>query len=152
MRDKSFIDSIDDSKLAVYLCIYRGGGWTLYKLISRANSANLDNNRSTKLETLICSAHARTVRPQGRTVRSLNLLLNSCQSLVSLAHVRASPLMSTESTRHTLVVDDQNMSTMEPENTTHTSLVLERSLCHRTSVVILGIGDNKICVRQKMKG
>jgi hypothetical protein len=38
------------------------GGWTLYKLISRANFANLANNRSTKLGTLIYSAHARTVR------------------------------------------------------------------------------------------
>jgi hypothetical protein len=63
MRDKSVIDSIDDYKSAVYLSIYKGGGWTLYKLISRANSANLANNRSTKLGTLICSAHARTVRP-----------------------------------------------------------------------------------------
>jgi hypothetical protein len=35
------------------------GGWTLYKLISRANSANLANN--TKLGILICFAHARTV-------------------------------------------------------------------------------------------
>jgi hypothetical protein len=41
------------------------GGWTLYKLISRANSANLANNRSTKLGTLICSAHARAVWPTG---------------------------------------------------------------------------------------
>jgi hypothetical protein len=63
MRDKSVIDSIDDYKSAVYLCIYRGGGWTLYKLISRANSVNLANNRSTKLGILICSAHARTIRP-----------------------------------------------------------------------------------------
>jgi hypothetical protein len=31
----------------------------------RANSANLANNRSTKLETLICSAHAWTVCPTG---------------------------------------------------------------------------------------
>jgi hypothetical protein len=69
MRDRSIIDSIDDFKSAVYLSIYRGGGWTLYKLISRANSANLANNRSIKLGTLICSAHAQTVRPQGRTVR-----------------------------------------------------------------------------------
>jgi hypothetical protein len=69
MRDKSVIDLIDDYKLAVYLFIYRGGGWTLYKLISRANSTTLANNRSTKLETLICSTHARTVRPQGRTLR-----------------------------------------------------------------------------------
>jgi hypothetical protein len=76
MRDRSVIDSIDEYKSAVYLGIYRGGGWTLYKLISRANSANLANNHSTKLGTLICSAHARTVRPQGRTIRSLNLVLN----------------------------------------------------------------------------
>jgi hypothetical protein len=69
MRNRSVIDSIDDHKSAVYLCIYRGGCWTLYKLISRANSANLANNRSTKLGTLICSAHARTVWSQGRTVR-----------------------------------------------------------------------------------
>ena len=34
MRDKSVIDSIDDYKSDVYLSIYRGGGWTLYKLIS----------------------------------------------------------------------------------------------------------------------
>jgi hypothetical protein len=54
------------------------GGWTLYKLIFRVNSANLANNRSTKLGTLICSAHARTVRPQGRTVRALKLVLNIC--------------------------------------------------------------------------
>jgi hypothetical protein len=37
----------------------------------------LANNRSTKLGTLICSAHARTVRPQGRTVRALKLVLNN---------------------------------------------------------------------------
>jgi hypothetical protein len=41
------------------------GGWTLYKLISQTNSTNLANNRSTKLGTLICSAHAWTVRPTG---------------------------------------------------------------------------------------
>jgi hypothetical protein len=63
MRNRSVIDSIDDYKSAVYLSIYRGGDWTLYKLISRANSVNLANNRSIKLETLICSAYARTVRP-----------------------------------------------------------------------------------------
>ena len=40
-------------------------GWTLYKLISRANSVNLANNFSTKLGTLICSTYARTVRPTG---------------------------------------------------------------------------------------
>jgi hypothetical protein len=67
MRDKSVIDSIDDYKSVVYLSIYRGGGWTLYKLTSRANSANLANNCSTKLGTLIYSTHARTVRPQDRT-------------------------------------------------------------------------------------
>jgi hypothetical protein len=38
------------------------GGWTLYKLISRANFANLANKHSKKLGTLICSVHAQTVR------------------------------------------------------------------------------------------
>jgi hypothetical protein len=38
------------------------GGWTRYKLISQVNLANLANNRSKKLETLIGSARARTVR------------------------------------------------------------------------------------------
>jgi hypothetical protein len=41
------------------------GGWTLYTTEFRANSANLANKHSTKLETLIYSAHARTVRPTG---------------------------------------------------------------------------------------
>jgi hypothetical protein len=68
MRDKSVIDSIDYYKSAVYLSIYRRGGWTLYKLISQANFTNLANNRSTKLRTLICSAHARTVRTADRPV------------------------------------------------------------------------------------
>jgi hypothetical protein len=78
MRDRSIIDSIDDHKSTVYLSIYRGGGWTLYKLISRANSANLANKRSTKLRTLICSAHARTVRPTGANRPLLKLVLNIC--------------------------------------------------------------------------
>jgi hypothetical protein len=47
----------------VFLCFYRGGGWTRYKQISRANSANLANNCSKKLGTLTGSARARTVRP-----------------------------------------------------------------------------------------
>jgi hypothetical protein len=34
MQDRSIIDSIDDYKSVIYLSIYRGGGWTLYKLIS----------------------------------------------------------------------------------------------------------------------
>jgi hypothetical protein len=37
----------------------------------RAYPIILANNRSTKLGTLICSAHARTVRPQARTVRTV---------------------------------------------------------------------------------
>jgi hypothetical protein len=41
------------------------GGWTLYMTGFRANSANLANKHSTKLETLIYSAQARTVRPTG---------------------------------------------------------------------------------------
>jgi hypothetical protein len=39
------------------------GGWTRYKQISWANSANLANNYSKKLGTLTGSARARTVRP-----------------------------------------------------------------------------------------
>jgi hypothetical protein len=65
MRDRSFIDSIDDYKSTVYLSIYRGGGLDLLQTNFRANSVNLANNRSTKLGTLICSVHARTVRPTG---------------------------------------------------------------------------------------
>jgi hypothetical protein len=42
------------------------GGWTLYKLISQTNSANLANNHSTKLGTLIYSAHVRTIRTADR--------------------------------------------------------------------------------------
>jgi hypothetical protein len=73
------------------------GGWTLYTTDFRANSVNLANHRSTKLGTLICSAHARTVRPtdancpdhrcglsgprtvrpQGRTVHTLILVPNN---------------------------------------------------------------------------
>jgi hypothetical protein len=82
MRNRSVIDSIDDYKSAVYLCIYRGGGWTCYKQTPRVNSENLANKHSKKLGTLICSArvdrlaHRRgpsrpwTVRPQGQTVRT----------------------------------------------------------------------------------
>jgi hypothetical protein len=63
MRNRSCIDSIDDYKSAVYLSIYRGGGLDPLQTNSRAYPAILANNRSTKLGTLICSAHARTVRP-----------------------------------------------------------------------------------------
>jgi hypothetical protein len=54
------------------------GGWTLYTTDFRANSANIANNRSTKLETPICSVYARTLRadPQSRTVRTLILMPN----------------------------------------------------------------------------
>jgi hypothetical protein len=70
MRNRSCIDSIDDHyKSAVDLSIYRGGGLEPLQTNFRVNPANLANNRSTKLGTLNCSAHARTVRPQGRTVR-----------------------------------------------------------------------------------
>jgi hypothetical protein len=77
MRDNSVIDSIDDHKSVVYLCIYRGGGWALYKLTSRANSANLANNHSTKLGTLICSAHERIVRTTSANRPVLILVLNT---------------------------------------------------------------------------
>jgi hypothetical protein len=78
MRNRSVIDSIDDYKSAVYLSIYRGGRLDPLQTNFRADSVNLANNRSTKLGTLNCSTHARTVRPQGRTVRRLNLVLNIC--------------------------------------------------------------------------
>jgi hypothetical protein len=54
-----------DYKSAVYLSIYKEEGLDPLQINFRANSANLANNRSTKLGTLICSAHARTVRPTG---------------------------------------------------------------------------------------
>jgi hypothetical protein len=60
MRNRSVIDSIDDYKSVVYLSIYRGGLDPLQTNF-RANFVNLANNHSTKLETLNCSAHARTV-------------------------------------------------------------------------------------------
>ena len=78
MRNRSGIDSIDDYKSVVYLSIYRGGGLDPLQTNFRANPVNLANNRSTKLGTLICSALARTVRPQGRTVRRLTLVPNIC--------------------------------------------------------------------------
>jgi len=65
MRNRSCIDSIDDYKSAVYLSIYRGGGLDPLQTNFRAYPMILANNRSTKLGTLICSAHARTVRPTG---------------------------------------------------------------------------------------
>jgi hypothetical protein len=65
MWDRSIIDSIDNYKSTVYLSIYRGGGLDVLQTNFWANSAILANNRSTKLGTLICSAHARTVRPTG---------------------------------------------------------------------------------------
>jgi hypothetical protein len=65
MRNRSVIDSIDNYKSAVYLSIYRGGGLDPLQTNFRANFVNLANNRSIKLETLNCSAHARTVRPIG---------------------------------------------------------------------------------------
>jgi hypothetical protein len=58
MRNRSVIDSIDYYKSAVYLCIYRGGGWTRYKQTPRANPANFVNKHGKKLGTLICSARA----------------------------------------------------------------------------------------------
>jgi hypothetical protein len=66
MRNRSCIDSIDDDyKSAVDLSIYRGGGLDPLHNWFRANPTNIANNRNTKLGTLICSAHARTVRPTG---------------------------------------------------------------------------------------
>jgi hypothetical protein len=63
--NRSCIDSIVDYKSAVYLSIYRGGGLDPLQTNFRAYPMILANNRSTKLGTLICSAHVRTVRPTG---------------------------------------------------------------------------------------
>jgi hypothetical protein len=63
MRNRSIFDLIDDYKSAVYLSIYRGGWLDPLQTNFRVISTNLANNRSTKLGTLNCSAHARTVRP-----------------------------------------------------------------------------------------
>ena len=65
MQNRSVLDSIDDYKSAIYLSIYRGEGLDPLQTNFRAYPAILANNRSTKLGTLICSAHMRTVRPTG---------------------------------------------------------------------------------------
>jgi hypothetical protein len=92
MRNRSCIDSIDDDyKSVVHLSIYRGGGLDPLQTNFRAFPVILANNRSTKLGTLICSAHARTVRPPGADClnrgpsglragpsASLNTMLNIC--------------------------------------------------------------------------
>jgi hypothetical protein len=65
MRNRSCIDSIDGHKSAVYLSIYRGGGLDPLQTNFRAYPEILGNKHSKKLETLICSALARTVRPIG---------------------------------------------------------------------------------------
>jgi hypothetical protein len=53
------------------------GGWTLYTTVFRVNSANLANKHSTKLGTLNCSAHARTVRPLKMVLTGSNPILFS---------------------------------------------------------------------------
>jgi hypothetical protein len=60
MRNRSVIDSIGDYKSAIYLSIYRVGGLDPLQTNFQVISASLANNRSTKLGTLNCSAHAWT--------------------------------------------------------------------------------------------
>jgi hypothetical protein len=79
MRNRSCIDSIDDYKSVVYLSIYRGGGLDPLQTNFRAYPEIFANKHSKKLGTLICSVPARTVRPQGRTVRALKMVLNNVQ-------------------------------------------------------------------------
>jgi hypothetical protein len=69
-------DSIDDYKSVVYLSIYRGGGLDPLQTNFRAYPEIFANKHSKKLGTLICSAPARTVRPQGQTIRALKMVLN----------------------------------------------------------------------------
>jgi hypothetical protein len=65
MRIVLIEDSIDDYKSVVYLSIYRGGELDSLQTNFRAFPVILVNNHNTKLGTLICSAHARTVQPPG---------------------------------------------------------------------------------------
>jgi hypothetical protein len=55
---------------AVALHLYKGGGLDLLQTDFRVNPAVLGNKSREKLGTLTDSAHARTVRPQRRTVRA----------------------------------------------------------------------------------
>jgi hypothetical protein len=99
MQNISVIDSIDDYKSVVYLSAYRGRGLDPLQTNFRANSANLANNRSTKLGTLICSAHARTVRTMDRPASGpdrpqLILVPNICPCLlVELSKLKATNSM-----------------------------------------------------------
>jgi hypothetical protein len=91
MRNRSCIDSIDDDyKSAVYLSIYRGGGLDPLKTNFRAYPEIFANKHNKKLGTLICSTPARTVRPQGRTVRALKIVLNTEQSIYTIS-IRLEP-------------------------------------------------------------
>jgi hypothetical protein len=58
MRDKLIVDSINDYKSVVLLCIYKGGGLDPLQTNSRANSVNLVNKHIKKLGTLIGFARA----------------------------------------------------------------------------------------------
>jgi hypothetical protein len=54
---------------AVALHLYKEGGLDTLHVVFRANPAVLANKPREKLGTLTDSAHTRTVRPQGRTIR-----------------------------------------------------------------------------------
>jgi hypothetical protein len=56
---------------AVALHLYKGGGLDPLQTVSRVNPAVLGNKSREKLGTLTDSAHAWTVQPRGRTVRSI---------------------------------------------------------------------------------
>jgi hypothetical protein len=58
---------------AVALHLYKGGGLDPFPTDFRVNPAVLGNKSREKLGTLTDSAHARTVRPPGRTVRTVIL-------------------------------------------------------------------------------
>jgi hypothetical protein len=65
MRNRSVLIQLMITNRSYTSLFIEEGGWTLYTTDFRANSTNLANNHSTKLGTLICPAHARTVRPTG---------------------------------------------------------------------------------------
>ena len=73
VKTRNRLDLIDcwGVQSAVALHLYKGGGLDPLQTVSRVNPAVLGNKSREKLGTLTDSAHARTIRPRGRTVHSI---------------------------------------------------------------------------------
>jgi hypothetical protein len=78
VKTRNRLDLIDcwGVSSVVALHLYKGGGLNPVQTVFRANPVVLDNKSREKLGTLTDSAHARTVRPQCRTIRASFLVLN----------------------------------------------------------------------------